>query len=531
MEAKSNTITEVELPIERGITTAQQLLDSEFNPNRTIFNTDFPNLNLPATRIAFIGKSGTGKSSLINMLTNIFEDRQYQGSRAISITQTIPKPGKDKSKITLHYNIAEFKDRQSDIEGGKQCDLQTQRPNIYHFPTANCQVSLIDTPGIGDTRGFENDKLIVRSVVEALKASEKFNALCLIFKSSDQRVDPIIKYMVHQYQSIMTAECRNNLVVCFTYTTDIYRIDAHSALLEAGIITEETPCFCFDNSCLLPASNYDFITNSRERQSRIKYEKEKWIRNCENAQNLLLQTSQLKTIDSDSIVQLYLQRNLAFKITNEQIKKVEKIGIDEKEIKSQLNGLIDLLKQINEAQNVTDPVKVPIVAIKKRTVKKAVKKCVPTFSMCIYHGTCHPMCDVEDTDQIQGHYSLLKCKIFKKYLFFDSNICNRCKCDYSKHMFSDHIMHEKEEEENYEVVEYMEGVMTNEKKKQAYDILLLKQKYKEAELKCKEKNSKCCWKIKMRATVSFLALSRRLNLFRWRVAETAFLIIWSSTLS
>lgn len=465
----------------------QQLLDQTFNFEKNIFNTFFPNLKLPDLRIAIVGKSGAGKSSLINMLTNIFLGKKYTDNRAISIDQTIPmRQGNETKKIPLKSNIREFKDKQSDSTSGMQSQSQTTQANIYQFPSANCKISLIDTPGVGDTRGFEKDKENIKSVVEAMKASEYFNALCLVFKASDQRIDPIIKYLIDQYRGIMTKECQKNLIVCFTYVNDPDRIDALPALIEEGIMTNDTPFFCFENSCVFPPKVHDYIKDEEKKFKTLKVESERWIFDYENAQNMILTVSQMKQINSDTILNLYLQKDMAFKITNEQIMEVEKLKEIEKDIERKKMDFETLKTNISLNEDFTQVSKLSNFTKKKRTVTKFVKKFISKSTICIHHGICHENCGVEEKAIGQGDPSMKKCSAFWFWNFIIVDSCRKCGCHYGNHMHRDYIMQEIEIEEEYEDVEYKEAVLTIEQKKIEFEKLTEKKLKVEAELKEKQ---------------------------------------------
>lgn len=458
------------------------LLGAPFSMEKTIFNTDFPELKLPESRIVIVGKSGAGKSSLINMLANIFEGRSYNDIRAIAISQIVPMlQGNKKINIELKSNINAFSKLQSDPQNGKQCESQTQNASIYSFPSANCTIHLIDTPGVGDTRGFEQDKKNIRAVVEALKASEQFNGLCLVFKATDQRVDPIIKYLVEQYRNIMTNECKNNLIVCFTYVSDPERVDARPALIDAGIMDEETPYFCFENSCLFPAETYNYITDITKRKKTIQREIDSWERNYENAQNMILTVGRMKSIPADSILDLYLKKDLAYTITNEKVLQVKNLAPLQQAITDKQKEIEEALVKIDRA--ILIPTQKTIKVKKTKKVSKIVKEYCRRYTMCINHGMCHKDCGVSESSAGQGDPSVKKCSIFWYWLFFTQDNCKHCGCHYGYHLHRDWVEQTKFEDESYDDYQIVPGENTEEEKIAQVTLFRQELKKKEKELK------------------------------------------------
>lgn len=457
----------------------ETLNNEEFNYQENIFKVIYPSLKLPDIKIAVIGKSGAGKTSVINTLCNIFEGKDYDDNRTIAITQNIklnnPRT-KETSVLTLNSNINLFKDKQTDITSGRQSQSQTQQANIYSFQTANCLVSLIDSPGIGDTRGVEFDKKSIHSVVQAVKTLGQFNAICLAYKADDARVDATLKYLITQYRSIMTKECENNILICFTHVSNQYNIPAIDSLKEAGLITANTPTFYFDNSCIVPFSEYKDVP--KKDQKKLKdVEEEKWKNNYNQAQSMILKIAELNSVKGQDIVELYIKRTIAINLTNEKIANLAFIEARNKAFEVQKRRMKTFMNEIEGCRNHTTVDEVPefYEEVVESDHIEEVNINPKKATTCVHHNydACHMDCGLEWISQ-EGDCQFTNCTAFG-----GSKICKSCGCGYNTHYHTDKLQKKTKKKEVFQRVRMVKKQTTNERKKEMF--ISLEKNLKESE--------------------------------------------------
>src|SRR3990167_8287281 len=100
-----------------------------------------------------IGRTGSGKTTFINSLINHFFDKEYDSQRLIAITQNLTVTNvhtQENVKVQLPCNIPNFVKKQSDAST-TQMNSQTSKPNIYDVENSQMRLSIVDTPGLGDT--------------------------------------------------------------------------------------------------------------------------------------------------------------------------------------------------------------------------------------------------------------------------------------------------------------------------------------------------------------------------------------------
>jgi len=170
--------------------------------------------------ILVVGMTGSGKSTLIDALMNFVYDVRYEDDVRLKL-------------IALTDSEAKKQENQAN----SQTDFITVY-NIEWMPGMNIDynVVVIDTPGLGDTRGIEYDKKMIKNI-EVLFNSKEIDSLdCIGFvaKAGDVRLTAEQKYIFESILMIFGKDVGENLIsLCTFYDgNDLKVLDAFQ---EAGI--------------------------------------------------------------------------------------------------------------------------------------------------------------------------------------------------------------------------------------------------------------------------------------------------------
>ncbi|XP_048030546.1 uncharacterized protein LOC125257828 [Megalobrama amblycephala] len=205
--------------------------------------------NKPHKIILMVGETGTGKTTLLNTMINYMLGVQKE------------------DKVWF-----EISDDQSDRTSAHS---QTSKITVYGFyqQTSPIDLTVIDTPGYGDTRGIDIDKEIAGSLF-SLNKSEGINelhAVCLVIKASQNRLSDRQIYIFDSVQSLFGRDIVENIVLLFTHSNGKKPKNALTAVKEAKIKCAENdknqPVFFLFDNCQSDAADEDEDEDEDDDQS------------------------------------------------------------------------------------------------------------------------------------------------------------------------------------------------------------------------------------------------------------------------
>ncbi|XP_060917775.1 uncharacterized protein LOC132992485 [Labrus mixtus] len=167
--------------------------------------------------ILLVGETGTGKSTLINALVNY----------AMGVTW----------KDNIWFEIVE-EEKQS-----QKCVSQTSDVIMYEIfgfedKTLPYSLTIIDTPGYGDTRGPEHDDAISTRLTDVFRSQygvHEINVVGLVLKASENRLSDHLRHVFDSVASLFGKEMENNIVSLITHSDGMTPENVLDALNAANI--------------------------------------------------------------------------------------------------------------------------------------------------------------------------------------------------------------------------------------------------------------------------------------------------------
>jgi hypothetical protein len=107
---------------------------------------------------------------------------------------------------------------------GQSC---TQKAKAHEFVLNENKdlIRIIDTPGMGDSRGIEVDKKNYEETINYLSQLEHINGIVFLLKPNMSRLTPGFRYCFKELLVYLDKRCIENIVFCFTNSrSNAYRL-------------------------------------------------------------------------------------------------------------------------------------------------------------------------------------------------------------------------------------------------------------------------------------------------------------------
>ncbi|XP_051738002.1 uncharacterized protein LOC127505984 isoform X1 [Ctenopharyngodon idella] len=207
--------------------------------------------NKPHKTILIVGETGTGKTTLINVMINYMLGVQREDKVWFEITD----------------------DHQSPQTRDESVHSQTSSVTVYGFypQESPIHLTIIDTPGYGDTHNIENDKEIAIGLLNLSRCDEcilEIHTVCLVIKATENRLSDRQQYVFDAVQSLFGRDIAKNIVLLFTHSTGAPPKNALKAVKEAKIkcaVNEKNqPVFFLFDNCQSEAADEEYETIQKQ---------------------------------------------------------------------------------------------------------------------------------------------------------------------------------------------------------------------------------------------------------------------------
>ncbi|KAK7177187.1 hypothetical protein R3I93_001233 [Phoxinus phoxinus] len=348
--------------------------------------------------VLLVGETGAGKTTLINTMVNYLLEVKFEEE--------------------MWYEITEE-------EARDQSESQTSEITMYEVCPIQSPISLtiIDTPGYGDTRGLDKDLDVAANLSTLFQSSDgvrEVDAVCFVIQASKNRLSDRQHYIISSILSLFGKDIVNNIVFLITHSDGMTPKNVLSAINKARI-----PCrqdhkkqpvhFLFNN-------RQADIRHTNERH--IKAQGNAWQDSMDGMKDFLQSLNGMNRRNLELTSDVLIERirleasmwNLQLRIQEKEQKKSELLQIQEamkqnkEKIEERKNFNIKLKKTVKE--------KVPIESASWKSRKAT------TCTVC--EENCHEF----DCWWVSNPS---KCEVMK------DGYCTVCtgKCHHSKHVKED----------------------------------------------------------------------------------------------
>ena len=208
------------------------------------------------TNILILGESGVGKSTWINAIAKYLIYDTLDKATASDDTSVLI-PSKFSFTKADGTTVLISVGNQDDNENKTTGESATQKPISYLFDIdSENQIRLIDTPGIGDSRGIQQDEKNFEMILEHLSYYNKINGICILLKPNSARLGVMLKFCIGELLTHLDKSAANNILFCFTNCRGTFYQPGEtlpvlqkllSTYKNSKVEINQNNRFCFDN--------------------------------------------------------------------------------------------------------------------------------------------------------------------------------------------------------------------------------------------------------------------------------------------
>ncbi|KZS05910.1 Uncharacterized protein APZ42_030888 [Daphnia magna] len=357
--------------------------------------------------ILVMGATGAGKTTLINGMINYIFNVEWED--------------------TFRFQLI-----REQLVGSSQSQSQTSGITAYDIHHAEgfrvpYSLTIVDTPGYGDTKGLDRDKEItemIRKFFEDKSGIQNLDIIGFVAQASLPRLTPTQIYIFDSVLSIFGNDVEENIDFLLTFA-DCQNPPILSAITAAGLPYPKEP------GTGLPRhhkfNNSGFFCSNRESGSDASNTAEKfnrffWRMGMENFKHFFSTLAAMKT-KSLSLTKQVLEERRRLEATVEGLQPLIKIGLTKmEEMRKTKQVITNSQAQIDANENVEIEVEVH-----EAVQVKYDGGCLTNCNKC--HVTCHIPCYLGNTE------NKLNCTAMDHSMPAETRSCTVCpqKCIWNLH--------------------------------------------------------------------------------------------------
>jgi len=343
-----------------------------------------------AIHLVFLGKTGAGKTTLINTFVNHFQNKSYNDEWDILIPQS--KDQKCSFKEYQHMSDPNEFTTQDNIGKSK-----TRRTNSYEIASNEKTLVITDTPGLLDTEGIHKDQENMKSIIEEISKYGYITAIVLVVKKAC-RHDNSLSYYMDKIKEILTRSVVDQIIVVCTNNNEPFDIETFTVFTKDAGFEQE-----------IPKERWFFLDNKWWKNKNNKIMEKGWQKSKGIFDKLYSQASEFRKIYTTEMHDLFKQRKQIENEISTMILSIEahKIIRDEK------------MNELTNSQKLSQETESFIVQESKK------KRTIPTEERNYNCEQCHRTCIQNSSKAGQLYFNWIS----------EKGKCKHCHCPKSKHVY------------------------------------------------------------------------------------------------
>ncbi|XP_055016501.1 uncharacterized protein LOC129411020 [Boleophthalmus pectinirostris] len=331
--------------------------------------------------IMVMGATGAGKSTLIDGMINYILGVRWEDEYRFKLVKEVQKETQAVSQTS---------------------EVTVYKLNYRDGFQINYSLTIIDTPGFGDTRGIERDRQIteqIRNLFTSESGVFEIDAVCFVVQAALARLTPSQRYVFDSVLSIFGKDIAENIRVLVTFA-DGQRPPVLEAIKASGVpcpLEKGNPVhFKFNNSALF-ASNNSPTKEEDEDEEEEGFDHMFWDMGNKSMKRFFVALSKIETKSLTMTKEVLTERKQLENLV-ENLQKQVRVGLSKLEEIKQTSQIVETHQaEISRNKNfeytvtVTEPVQIDI---------SGTGIFITNCQQC--HYTCHDNCAyANDADKIK----------------------------------------------------------------------------------------------------------------------------------
>lgn len=414
--------------------------------------------------ILILGETGVGKSTFINALVNYLEFETLDdamGAERLNYvipcafsTQIMDRTDPSRPIEEKQIKIGARDDEKDGSTGESATQRTTVYPVTFNMGESILTVRLIDTPGMGDTRGVDFDRQNMADILSTLSSYDELHGILILLKSNAARLTITFSYCIKELLTHLHHNAAKNMAFGFTNT----RISNYTpgdtygplkALLhqhpDIGLELSTPTTYCFDSESFRYLAAFK---SGVEMPNRVDFDRS-WDHSRKESIRLISHFKASPPHKVKNTLSLNGARQLIAELTKPMAEISQVIQANIAMTEEKMQELKDTRLTGDQLRNRLHVQKVQMNATpldRPRTVC-ANESCTEVrddgngkdVTVTIYKKPCHPVCHLRDVPHEQmAPAGLIKCSAFR-----GSDACRECGHNWQEHL---HILYELTEE-------------------------------------------------------------------------------------
>jgi GTPase SAR1 family protein len=186
--------------------------------------------------ILLLGPTGVGKSTFINALANYIINDTLEEAEEDEMQVIIPSSFAFTDPETFDERRIRIGNENEHEQFGEKGESNTQQCRSFVFPIGDRNLRLIDTPGIGDTRGIEQDTKNFQEILNFIAQYEHLNGICILLKPNEERLNVLFRFCINELLRHLHVDAKENLIFVFTNARATFFSPGNTNRLLQGIL-------------------------------------------------------------------------------------------------------------------------------------------------------------------------------------------------------------------------------------------------------------------------------------------------------